>query len=324
MTYPLDRLTIRGFKSIESLESFELTSLNVLVGANGAGKSNFIEVFRLLRAMMGLPLPGLSNSSLRSYVADGGGSDDFLFGGPKETQTIDVEMRFGENGYRFKLYPTMEEELIVADEARLYTRGDSGWWELGSGHSSPRLLNERQQKGVAGGRSVASYVYESIASWAIYHFHDTSKFASMRRSETIHDVDYLRFDAANIAPFLLDLMTSNRAAYDNIVDTIRIVAPFFDDFVLRPNAGEKVRLLWTQKGSDYPLSPHHLSDGTLRFICLAAALLQPNPPSTIIVDEPELGLHPYAIGILAELLQASSKRMQVIVASTIPCSRRLP
>lgn len=322
MPQSLDKLTIKGFKSIQSLENFKLTSLNVLIGGNGAGKSNFIDFFRLLRAMMELPLPGLDRASLQAYIADGGGSDDFLFNGPKITEQIEVETRFGSNGYRFKLAPTADETFIINDEARFYGGGNTGWWEIGNGYSTPELLREKDIKGALGGRSVASYIYEAISSWKIYHFHDTSKFAPMRRSETLADNKHLRFDAANIAPFLFWLKNNKRKerarAYSQIVDTIRLVTPFFDDFILEPNNNEKVRLLWTQKGSDYPLKPQHLSDGTLRFICLTTALLQPDPPSTIIIDEPELGLHPYAIEILAELIKSASQRTQLIISTQSP------
>ncbi len=314
----LDKLTIKGFKSIRKLEDFELTDLNVLIGGNGAGKSNFIDFFRLLRAMMELPLPGLASANLQAYIADGGGSDDFLFNGPKVTEQIEVVTKFGLNGYRFKLSPTAEETFIINDEARYYERGSFGWREMGSGQTTPELLREKEEKGAVGYRSVATYVYDVISSWKIYHFHDTSKVAPMRRYETIDDSDYLRFDAANIAPFLLDLKNNEKSAYKQIVDTIRLVTPFFDDFKLKPNKKEKVRLLWRQKGSDYPLKPQHLSDGTLRFICLTTALLQPDPPSTIIIDEPELGLHPYAIEILAELILATSKKTQLIVSTQSP------
>ena len=313
MTQPLNKLTIKGFKSIRSLENFELTNLNVLIGGNGAGKSNFIDFFRLLRAMMELPLPGLASANLQAYTADGGGSSDFLFNGPKETEQIEVDTRFGENGYRFKLAPTTDETFIINDEASFYKT----WWEYGSGHTSPKLLKDKDIKGKRG-----EYIYDDISSWKIYHFHDTGKKAPMRRFETIDDNEYLRFDAANIAPFLLDLKTSKRSsrqtAYTQIVDTIRLVTPFFDNFVLKPNNNEKVRLRWKQKGSDYPLKPQHLSDGTLRFICLTTALLQPNPPSTIIIDEPELGLHPYAIEILAELIAATAKKTQLIISTQSP------
>lgn len=318
MPHALDKLTIKGFKSIRKLKDFELTNLNILIGGNGAGKSNFIDFFRLLRAMMELPLPGLGSASLQAYIADGGGSDDFLFNGPKVTEQIEVATRFGQNGYRFKLSPTTEESFIINDEARYDEGGTSGWWEMGSGQTTPQLLRDKDRMGAVGRRNVASYVYDAISSWKIYHFHDTSRVAPMRRFETIDDSDYLRFDAANIAPFLFDLKNNEKSAYKQIVDTIRLVTPFFDDFILKPNKKEKVRLRWRQKGSDYPLKPQHLSDGTLRFICLTTALLQPDPPSTIIIDEPELGLHPYAIEILAELILATSTKTQLIVSTQSP------
>ncbi len=315
----LKKMTIKGFKSIRSLEDFGLTNLNVLIGGNGAGKSNFVDFFRMLRAMMGI---GSSSASLKAYVEVGGGSYDLLFGGPKVTKQIEVEMMFGNNGYRFKLAPTTEESFLINDEAcYFYYRcyNPTGWEEIGSGHATtPYLLVERRTSGYVGKHSVAWYIYNSISSWKIYHFHDTSKFAPMRSYETVDDADYLRFDAANIAPFLLNLKKNHSNVYEQIVDTVRLVTPFFDDFILRPNENEKVRLLWKQKGSDYPLKPNHLSDGTIRFICLTTALLQPDPPSTIIIDEPELGLHPYAIDILAELIHAASTKMQVIVSTQSP------
>lgn len=314
----LDKLTIKGFKSIRNLEDFELKSLNVLIGANGSGKSNFIDFFRMMRAMMELPLPDLANASLQAYIRDGGGSDDFLFNGPKVTKQIEAETMFGSNGYRFKLAPTANETFIINDEARYYDGGKTGWWELGSGFTEPELLRDKKTGGVTGGRNVAAYVYKAISSWKIYHFHDTGKLSPMRRSETVDDYKYLRFDGANIAPFLYNLKNEHEAVYKKIVDKIRLAAPFFEDFILEPGAKEKIKLLWHQKGSDYPMKPSHLSDGTIRFICLITALLQPDSPSTIIIDEPELGLHPYAIEILAELIQSASKRMQIIISTQSP------
>ena len=115
------------------------------------------------------------------------------------------------------------------------------------------------------------------------------------------------------------LQTESPEAYDQIRKVVQLAIPFFDDFLLKPQAlrseEEQIRLLWKQKGSDYPFWPSQLSDGSIRFICLATALLQPDPPSTIIIDEPELGLHPYAITLLASLLRSASKRMQVIVST---------
>lgn len=318
----LDEVTIRGFKSIRKLESLELKSLNVMIGANGAGKSNFIDLFRLLRAMMKLSLPGLINSNLVSYIRNGGGIDSFLFGGAKTTEVIEIEVSFGSNAYRFKLKPTAGgEDVSIEDEERYYERGTSGWWHMGGGYTDPRLLKEKDEPGAVGQKSVAYYIYNAIDSWRIYHFHDTSRRSGMRRYEIVEDDSFFRFDAANIAPFLLRLREEEEDTYKEIVSAVRLVTPFFDDFLLKPRKrGEKkeINLSWRQKGSDYPMQPYHFSDGTLRFACLATALLQPDPPSTIIIDEPELGLHPYAIEILAELVKAAATRTQVILSTQSP------
>ncbi len=142
----------------------------------------------------------------------------------------------------------------------------------------------------------------------------------MLRDQSVRDDERFRHDASNIAAFLLKLKATPQA-YELIRNTVRLIAPYFDDFLLRPRKlgeNEVVRLEWTQKGSDFPFQPSQLSDGTLRFICLATALLQPDPPSTIIIDEPELGLHPYALAVLADLMKSASKRRQVIVSTQSP------
>lgn len=324
MASSLDKMTIRGFKSIKSLENFELKNLNVLIGANGAGKSNFIDFFRLLRAMMGLSLPEFKKTNLQTFIVGGGGIDDFLFNGPKETEDISAELHFGMNGYKFSLAPAGSSgDVMFADEQDYFERG--GWWDMGSGHTSPKLLERKDERGARGAEhGVGYHVFQSINSWRIYHFHDTRKTAEMRRGEIVQDNKILRFDASNIAPFLLRLKGRYPAEYKEILDAVRLVAPFFDDFLLdirefgKFGEKEKVNLSWQQKGSDYPMQPYHLSDGTIRFICLATALLQPHPPSTIIIDEPELGLHPTAINILAELIQDAAKRTQLIVATQSP------
>jgi predicted ATPase len=137
----------------------------------------------------------------------------------------------------------------------------------------------------------------------------------------VADDDYLRSDAANLAPFLLKLKNHFSESYQEIINAVKMVMPFFDDFKLDIKdfgKGKELNLAWKQKGSDYPFSPFHLSDGSIRFIALATALLQPEPPSMIIIDEPELGLHPEAIHILAELIKDASKRTQLVVATQSP------
>ncbi|NTW84488.1 MAG: AAA family ATPase [Chlorobiaceae bacterium] len=309
---PLDHLTIRGFKSIRNLENFELKSLNVFIGANGSGKSNLISFFRMLHALI--------DGKLNDFIRSGGGISDFLFNGRKVTSQMEFETHFGLRGYRFTIKPGSMEDCFLADEARYYDRGSSGWWSLGdSPDGQSRMV--REAKNPIGDSQYSKPVYEAIVSWQIYHFHDTGETAPMRHSEIIQDNRVLRFNASNIAPYLLRLRNECEEAYREIRDAVRLVMPFFDDFLLdvtEYGPKQMVNLSWQQRGSDYPMQPYQLSDGSIRFICLVTALLQPDPPSTIIIDEPELGLHPSAISILAELMQYASTRTQLIIATQSP------
>jgi len=312
MPNALDKVTIQGFKSIRSLEDFELTNLNMLIGGNGAGKSNFIEFFRLLRAVM--------DGNLNELIRKGGGIGDYLFNGRKVTNQLEFEMFFGKRGYRFHIIPGAKEQCTIAREARFYKPGASGWWLLGDSDDGTSLL-VKEAKSKSKDSTYSKPVYDAITSWQIYHFHDTCSNAGMRNAEIIQDNKKLRSDGSNIAPYLLGLEKNNCGVYNEIIDAVRLVIPFFDNFTLEPEEfGEKkkVHLCWKQKGSDYPMQPYHFSDGSIRFICLATALLQPDPPSTIIIDEPELGLHPAAISILAELIQSAAKQTQLIVATQSP------
>ncbi len=303
MPCSLDRLTIKGFKSIRELKDFELNNLNILVGANGAGKSNLIEFFRLLRNII--------DGNLDDYIRMGGGIGDFLFNGRKATRDMEFETRFGVRGYRFRLKPGPSENVLLADEARYYEHGRTGWWELGDSPNGKSLL-VKEAKDDSGNSEYSKPVYDAISSWQIYHFHDTSSTAGMRHYEIVQYNKVLRFDAGNIAPYLLRLKKKYATEYGEILDAVRLVMPFFDDFL--PDVAEfgqkrKVNLSWLQKGSDYPMQPYHLSDGSIRFICLATALLQPNLPSTIVIDEPELGLHPTAIAIIVALVEGKTEQI---------------
>lgn len=308
----LEKLTILGFKSIKELVDFKLSRLNVLIGGNGVGKSNFIDFFRLISAMM-------KSDGLKEFIAKS--ADSYLFGGPKLTPHIAVKLKVGENGYEFELAPTADEDFIINNEKRHWYRSDKpATRNFGSGNFDSGLINAKNKKSYHGGEHGADwYTFEAINSWTVYHFHDTSKEAGVRRFHDCINNENLLKDGSNIAPYLLELQTRHIDIYNEIVNTIRLITPFFDDFILKPNEKEKVRLVWRQKGlNNYPMRPDHLSDGSIRFICLTTALLQPDPPSTIIIDEPELGLHPAAISLLAELIQDATKRTQIIVATQSP------
>jgi len=305
----LKKITLRGYKSILNLEDFEFGPINVLIGANGAGKSNFISVFGLLAA--------LSEGNLQTFVQKQGGPDALLCGTRKRTQAIDIEVYFEpngtvQNGYRIKLEPTADNRLIFAEE-QTWVRGDYTDGKrrvLGRGHEEARLRNASFP--------VARYVKQAMGRWRQYHFHDAGDTAPVKRPHPSNDNLILKPDADNLAAYLAMLHSGYPQEYARIVDAIRLVAPFFGGFVIRDPLPKHVELEWFERDSpDTPFRAHVLSDGTLRFICLATLLMQPAEllPDTILIDEPELGLHPYAINVLADMLKRVSEEKQVIVST---------
>lgn len=308
----LKKIILKGFKSIRDLD-LDLRSLNVLIGPNGAGKSNFIGLFKLLNEMV--------EGNFQNTIARGGGAGTFLHFGGKITDRIEVELRFGNNGYFCVLAPAADGSLFFEKEQSLFWGGSVSRYpdSLGVGHKESKLSPNISQ--------ISSYVYGALKSWKVYHFHDTSDTAKVKSIGDINDNLYLRSDASNLAAFLYSLKYGLfKNYYEAIRDQVRQVAPFFDDFLLRPDPinENKIRLEWREKGSDFPFMAYHLSDGTLRFMCLATLLLQPHPPSTILIDEPELGLHPYAITVLASLLRSASNSTQVIVSTqSVPLVNQL-
>lgn len=308
----LDKLTIRGFKSIQSLEDFELGTLNVLIGANGAGKSNFVEFFRMLRAMV--------EERFQGYIHTNAPADGFFFDGVKVTKMIEGKLTYGDADYSFKLVPRSDSGSLIGEELfRVASQPFPVAVPFGSIESV--IAKYKDHQGPYDGVNPIRIVWEAITGTQVYHFHDTSMTAGMRRDVGVEQGESLWPDAGNLAAFLLAMKTADAERYELLRKTIQRIAPYFDDFTLRTTSGKNedlVRLTWKQKGKSYVFSPGHFSDGTIRFICLAAVLLQPNPPETIVLDEPELGLHPEALAVLAGLLRSASSRMQIIVATQSP------
>lgn len=298
----LARIKLQGFKSIAKCE-LEMKNLNVLIGPNGAGKSNFIGFFKFIQQML--------QGNLQKTVSKAGGPDALLHFGRKKTESLHAELYFGNNGYKFTLEPTQDNRMVFDEENFWWNmKGD---WDISSGHYETKVETQR------GKTKIYDYVVPVIKKWQVYHFHDTSDSALVKQQHAINDNLYLRPDARNLAAYLYHLNKNFPEDYKKIEKTIRLVAPFFGKFALRPNPSnsEQIELEWFEEGEDIPFKAHHLSDGTLRFICLTTLLLQPeeNQPKTIIIDEPELGLHPYAITVLAGLIKSASKKQQIIVST---------
>lgn len=296
----ITRITVRGYKSIRALEAFELRDLNVLIGANGAGKSNFISLFRLLTAV--------SERRLQLYVQKQGGPDALLHRGRKHTEHMEYLIELDKYGYFARLEATADNRLIFSDEQ---IEVNNGHLQLGAGHTETEIKSASRSTGIP-------LLKDTIIDSRVFHFHDTGDSA---RVKLVHPSNFnlrLNHDAANLAAFLRRLSKEFPDAYQRIVDTIRLAAPFFGDFVQRDPVGESIQLEWTEYNDpDTPLKAHMLSDGTLRFICLTTLLLQPAEllPDTILIDEPELGLHPYAIALLADMLQEASETSQLIIST---------
>ena len=311
---PVNQIEIAGYKSIREAK-VDLRQLNVFIGPNGAGKSNFIGVFKLLHRII--------DQKLSDYVGEQGGANSLLHFGRKRTKKISLKLQFanGSNAYGCVMAPNAEDSLFFQDEwcafsgtfPRTGHKTSDHRVQLSLGGRETRLLEEAESH--AGG--IAAHVRDDFRSWRLYHFHDTSSSAGVKQKGDLSDNRFLRDDASNLAAFLYRLQQTQKSSYDNLVGAVRLVAPFFENFVLAPDALNpgKILLEWKERGSDDYFNASALSDGTLRFICLATLLLQPSLPSAVLIDEPELGLHPAAITILAELLRSTSKRSQVIVST---------
>jgi predicted ATPase len=306
-------IKIEGFKSIKDID-LELGNLNVLIGANGAGKSNFISVFKLLN--------WISNERLGKYTAISGGASKLLYYGKKVTNTIKIDVDFESAAYHCVLEPTtVADQLIFAHEYASYSEPNEHLGQLNSVCDSFEFSKNGQGETSLAKRSgfdrAADEVLNTFKKWLVYHFNDTSEKAPMKDNCSVDDNRFLRADAANLAAFLYKLKKTNFNCYSQILKTVQLIAPFIKDFYLEPLEENRrtIRFAWEHKESDDYFDISQLSDGTIRSVCLITLLLQPDPPPTILIDEPELGLHPYAIELLASLLKSVSHRTQLVVSS---------
>lgn len=297
----LNRITVKGFKSINNLD-LSLNNLNVLIGSNGAGKSNFVSVFTLLQKVL--------KKELQLYTQQCG-INSLFYKGRSVTDTIRFKFFFGDNSYGYHLYPTDDNRIIFETEFFGYESTESS---VAFAHEESKW-----EKGVP--NRIDSYVKPILQKnmWRVYHFHDTGRTAKVKMEHNLSNNESLMFDASNLAAFLYRLKHNYQKNYNEIVETIRLIAPYFDDFRLEPRESNKelIVLQWRQKGCEDVFNASQLSDGTLRFICLTTLLLQPSDlqPATIIIDEPELGLHPYAITLFADIVRQVSVNKQIILST---------
>lgn len=309
----LKQIRIAGWKSIEN-QTVALTPLTVVIGANGAGKSNLLSLFELLNALFA------NSPNFRNYVGKSGFADSLFHYGVKQTPRAELELTFdtgsGETAYFTRWAASAAGTLTFTAEQVIHRAELSKPTELdlGAGHAESKLVQAADE-----GNLLAADALRMLRSCRLFHFHDTSENCPARQPCYLNANRYLYPNAGNLAAMLYLFREQHPTAYRRITATVRQMVPDFDDFVLEPNKlNEKLILLnWIHKGRPYEFGPHQWSDGSLRFIALATLLLQPVDylPLLIALDEPELGLHPAALEILAGMAKAASLHCQIIVAT---------
>jgi len=313
MRQRLKSITIRGFKTIRQLEDFQPGAVTVLIGPNGAGKSNFISFFRLLSWALATP------GQLQEHVGLLGGASTLLHDGPSRTRDIEADLRLqtdlGENEYWVRLAYAGADTLIYTEEKYRFSRSElstaARWKLLGAGHRESELIVKAES-----GEMTAKTIHGLLRRIIVYQFHNTSATARIRQKWNIEEGRWLKEDAGNLAAVLYRLREEHPRYYQRILETVRLILPFFADFELEPDYG-RVLLSWRERGTDQVFTANQAADGMLRILALITLLQQPefDLPDVVILDEPELGLHPYAIEVLAGLIRSVSKTVQVILAT---------
>lgn len=301
----LNRIRIKGFKSVRD-QILDLGRINVLIGANGAGKSNLISFIRMLGFM--------AAGELQLHIARSGGAETFLYYGSKNTRQLESTLAFDMNGrtdtHYMRLEHAVPDTLIFAGE-RISSSRKSHGTDLGSA---------RKESGLSVSEVPACLeIRQMMSRIRCFQFHDTSETCRIRQNGYIEDNRSLRSDGGNLAAFLHILRETKPEYYSRIVSTVRQAAPHFGDFDLEPARSNPryIMLNWKERGADYLFGPHQLPDGLLRFVALATLLLQPEDdlPAVTVIDEPELGLHPFAVNILGALIRKVSCHCQVVIAT---------
>lgn len=309
----LRQIRVAGWKSIKD-QTIELGPLNVIIGANGSGKSNLLSFFRLLLAV--------SQNNVSQFIAPAGGASSVLYLGPKTTSAIYGETVFaGESiveRHDFNLAFAGGDQLIIDCESFTEPKADSPGNQAHHMAAGGKFLRPLPA-GMAPDGKPAARIHQLLSGIRVYHFHDTSETARLRLTGYIQDNRGLLYDAGNLPAVLYLLRQQHPSSYRRIVGAVRATVPGFGDFVLEPQqlAPQNILLNWRRNETDYLFGPHQFSDGSLRFIALATLLNQPAGllPPVIVIDEPELGLHPAAVSLLAGMLRAASQLCQVIVAT---------
>ena len=316
----IESVRIQGFRSLADVELSGIPKAAVLIGANGSGKSNFIRFFEMLSWMLG-------PRRLAEFVEMQGGADDQLYGGSRRTSRIEAEVRLktesSYNDYRFILSHAHPDRFFFSEESFRSISDPStemSWRYLGSGHQEaeivcPTKTIEFSVVDLITARVIANLLRRCV----VYQFHDTSDTSDFKKRWDAEDNNYLRSHGGNLAAVLHRLERENIKRYELICQHISRVLPVFDRFQIEESYG-KVLLRWKAKGTDKTFGAHLTSDGSLRFFAFVTLLNLPPEmlPDVLLLDEPELGLHPAAIALIGGMIKSLAEERQVIVATQSP------
>ncbi len=303
----LKKIQLTHFRAFCQTE-VDIKNINVLIGGNGSGKSNFISLFTMLNY--------IQIGRLRDWIVNKGGFDNVVYNGIQENEFFNLRFFFDtsnlQNIYELSLRATEEDYIIEAERFGSWKYPACSTFQ----HEETNQLETKLKYLAERKYAIPSNIYSNIKGFQVFHFDDVSANSNKKRRQNLEESYPLHPEGDNIAAFLYYLKQNYIDFYDKIVEIICLVTPYFDDFILEPEStySNQIKLRWKEKNNLKKFSASLISDGTIRFICLCALLLQPTPPLLIVIDEPELGLHPLAISFLAELIKKASVQTQIILS----------
>ena len=303
----IESVHVKGFRSLADVKLDNMPNPMVLLGANGSGKSNVLRFFEMLKEMF--------HGRLERFVLQQGGADDQLLGGQRQTRQIDtvVSLHAGLTvvELRFTLTAASGDRLVIPHEIFIPHKGEPASIRFHMGFTESSLYETDDW--------VARPAMNFLRDCSQYQFHDTSSDAPIQRRWDVEDNHRLLAHGGNLAPILLRLRETDFPRYRLICTHLRRVIPEFDDFEIQADYG-KTLLRWRPQNTNKTMGAHLTSDGTLRCFCLVTLLNLPDEmlPRVILLDEPELGLHPFAVSLVSHMVKSLAQRRQVIVATQSP------
>ena len=317
----IESVRIEGFRSLAAVDISGLPQAAVFIGANGSGKSNFMRFFEMLSWM-------LTARQLGEFIIKQGGADDQLFGGNAQTPRMSGEITMrtlrGNNDYRFALAYAHPDRFLFTQEDIRFNSGiyptEAPWQSLGSGHLEARIVEAAQTPDYPRvNKMTASVIVNLLRNCAVYQFHDTSESSRFKNRWDVSEGARLRSHGGNLAAVLYRLERHDLRRYELICQHIARILPGFERFDIEEDYG-KVFLRWKARWNDKTIGAHLTSDGSLRFFALVTLLNLPTEmlPDVILLDEPELGLHPAAVALIGGMIKSLSTERQVIIATQSP------